>query len=100
MTFSKNQSVLLTKVSQQNPGPLPERYWCRGVLRAPIELGKGITMLRTARAGRDPGEPEAVECVGLYVSTPVKEMTAETDQSVLCRTENSVWRVTLLPVSA
>ncbi len=92
-----NQFVLLTKVSQQNAGPLPEVYWLKGHLAAPLAVGAPIYVARTERCGREPGEPEVVKCLGDYSSSPVVEMVEEADGSVLCQTLNSHWRVTPLP---
>ncbi len=88
--------VQLTKVAQQNAGPLPEVYWLRGHLAAPLVVDSSIRVARTERCGREPGEPEVVQCLGEFTSSTVRELVEE-EGGVLCKTLNSHWRVTTLP---
>ena len=84
--------VLLTKLSTQNPGVLPDAYWLKGVLHAPITIGSTIQILRTERAARESGEVSPVKVTGIYVSSPVEEIL-EQGEIVTARTRNSHWRI-------
>ncbi len=91
----------LDKVSQQRAGVLPAVYWLEGSLANTLAIGSTISVKRTARAGPEEGEPERVECLGWYVSSPVVTLTENADGSVTCQTLNSHWRISLLaPESA
>jgi hypothetical protein len=91
-----DQYVQLDKIAQQNAGPLPETYWCRGHLVEPPQVGRCIVMMRTERCGREPGEPEVVKCLGAYSSSPVRELLEQPDGGVIAITANSHWRITPL----
>lgn len=98
--LAEGQHVLLTKLSQQNAGPLPASYWCKGVLLEAPTVGHCIVVMRTERCGREPGEPEAVKCLGAYSSSPVQEILEREDGVVTCRTMNSHWEITPLAEDA
>lgn len=87
--------VRLDKVAQQNAGPLPATYWLEGAICETPTVGHTLRVVRSARARQRPEEPERVDCLGLYVSSPVKELIQNDDGSILCRTMNSVWRISL-----
>ncbi len=86
----------LTKVAQQNAGPLPAVYWLKGHLAAPLAVGSPILVMRTERCGREPGEPEVVVCPGEFESSEVTELIEREDGSVTAVTQNSHWLVTPL----
>lgn len=88
--------VQLTKVAQQNRGPLPEAYWLRGHLYEPPTVGHTLRVLRYERARQKPEEPESVKVAGLYASSPVREIIENEDGSVTCITANSHWTITQL----
>ncbi len=88
--------VQLYKLSAENPGVLPVPYWSRGHLIAPLEVGRIIHMLRYARAGREAGEPQVVECTGEFKSSPVVALAPQDDGSTIAQTRNSHWRITPL----
>lgn len=87
--------VQLTKLSAEVtfPGALPVPYWSRGHLTEPLAVGRPILMSRYARAGREAGEPEVVECAGLFESSPVVSLTPQEDGSIIAATQNSHWKV-------
>ncbi len=92
--------VRLDKLSTENEGYLPTGYYAKGHLVSDVEVGKCIWMARYERARQSADEPAVVTCGGEFTSSPVAEIIAQADGSVVCRTANSHWRVTILPESA
>lgn len=89
--------VKLTKLTAQNTpeGALPLEYWLKGILLNPITVGRPVKVWRTARARQKPEEPEIVECLGLFETTPV---TAVSRDGRRITTRNSTWEMEVLPV--
>lgn len=63
---------------------IPMEYTVEGQLLAPIEIGKGVSVLRTKRNG--------VEMTGFFGTSPVTEITKDT-----FKTQNSVYKYEYIP---
>lgn len=92
--------VHLSKQGTEHPGYLPDDYWLEGEVLSDIRVGATICVARSRRARQHPSEPETVECAGLYVSSPVRQLLPQADGSTLAVTQNSSWLIRQIPVPA
>jgi len=90
--------VQLTKLEATNDlaNMLPTSYWLRGSLMGPLTIGDPIRVLRYARSGREEGEPDEVECMGMFTSSPVVHINRINRCTADIHTQNSIWRVEFL----